>query len=202
MKVDSSQAWSLISGQTFWPSTSAWKRSGYCVAEWLPQITILRTAATGLPILAATCDSARLWSRRIMPVNCRGLRPGALFIAMSAFVLAGLPTTSTRTLRLAAASRARPWTVKICAFASSRSLRSIPFERGRAPTSSATSASRKAIFGSSDVTMPARSGNAQSSSSITTPFSAGSACVISRSCRITGWSLPSMSPAAIRNSRL
>ena len=43
MKVDSSQAWSLISGQTFWPSTSAWKRSGYCVAEWLPQTTILRT---------------------------------------------------------------------------------------------------------------------------------------------------------------
>src|SRR3979490_2939825 len=32
MKVCSSQAWSLIIGQTFLPSASAWKMSGYCVA--------------------------------------------------------------------------------------------------------------------------------------------------------------------------
>ena len=33
MKVFSSQAWSLISGQTGLPSVSARNRSGYCVAE-------------------------------------------------------------------------------------------------------------------------------------------------------------------------
>ena len=33
MKCFSSQAWSLIMGQTFLPLTSAWKMSGYWVAE-------------------------------------------------------------------------------------------------------------------------------------------------------------------------
>jgi hypothetical protein len=41
-------------------------------------------------------------------------------------VLAGLPTTSTLTLRLATLFSALPWAVKILAFSSSRSLRSMP----------------------------------------------------------------------------
>ena len=103
-------------------------------------------------------------------------RSGADFMAMYAFVLAGLPTTSTLTSRLATSLSALPCTVKISALADSRSLRSMPFERGRAPTSNATSASLNATFGSSVTTTPASSGNAQSSSSMTTPLTAPCAC--------------------------
>ena len=204
MKFDSSHCWSLIMGQAALPSTSVRNRSGYWVAEWLPQMVIFFTLLTGRPTFCATWVSARLWSRRIMAVNCVGFRLGALFIAISALVLAGLPTTSTFTSRLANSSSARPWGPKILPLASSRSLRSMPGPRGRAPTSSATSTSRKATFGSSVGNTDCSSGKAQSSSSMITPrrafwaFSSG----ISSSCRITGWSAPSISPLAMRNSRL
>ena len=61
--------------------------------------------------------------------------------------------------------------------------------------------SPKATSASSVWTMPARSGNAQSSSSIATPPRAGRAGVISSIWRITGWSGPSIEPEAIRNRR-
>src|SRR5579862_7619531 len=105
MKVPSIHAWSLMSFAAFWPATSAWKTSGYCVAEWLPQMLIFFTSVTALPVFWATCVIARLWSRRIIAVNCVGLSDGAFFIAMSALVLAGLPTTSTFTSREATASK-------------------------------------------------------------------------------------------------
>src|SRR5436190_7550321 len=93
MKLDSSHCWSLIIGQSFLPSlpttASAWNTSGYWVAEWLPQIVTLRIAETGLPTLAASCEVARLWSSRIIAVNCAGFRLGAFFIAIRQFVLAG-----------------------------------------------------------------------------------------------------------------
>src|ERR1035437_1848308 len=63
MKSASSQAWSLTSCAAFWPLTSVWKMSGYCVAEWFPQIVIRRTSLTLTPVLAASCARARLWSR-------------------------------------------------------------------------------------------------------------------------------------------
>src|SRR6185503_6334474 len=66
MKLVSSQAWSLIMGQTFLPSHSAWKMSGYWVAEWLPQTVTFFTEAVGLLTFCAICEVARLWSRRIM----------------------------------------------------------------------------------------------------------------------------------------
>src|SRR6185437_8853159 len=113
MKLDSSQAWSLIMGQTFLPSHSALKRSGYWVAEWLPQTVTFFTEAFGLPILAAICEVARLWSSRIIAVNCVGLRLGAFFIAMRQLVLAGLPTTSTLTFRSATLSSAWPCGAKL-----------------------------------------------------------------------------------------
>src|SRR3954469_8181807 len=69
MKWLSSHAGSLISGQTLRPSASAWKRSGYWVAEWLPQTVILRIAETGLPIFCATWLVARLWSGPTMRVE-------------------------------------------------------------------------------------------------------------------------------------
>src|SRR5205823_8874059 len=86
MNVFSSHAGSLISGQSFLPSASAWNTSGYCVAEWLPQTVTLRIEETGFCTLCASCETARLWSSRIMPLNCEGLRLGAFFIAMRQFV--------------------------------------------------------------------------------------------------------------------
>src|SRR5678810_912748 len=109
MKSFSSQAWSLIIGQTFLPSASAWKTSGYCVAEWLPHTVTLRIAVTGLEIFWAIWLVARLWSRRIMPVNCVGFRLGAFFMAMRQLVFAGLPTTRTFTFLSATRSSAWPW---------------------------------------------------------------------------------------------
>src|SRR5467141_256322 len=117
MKVCSSQLWSLIIGQTFLPSASAWKMSGYWVAEWFPQTVTFRIALTGFATLCAVCDTALLWSRRIMPANCAGFRPGAFFIAMRQLVFAGLPTTRTFTSRLATLSSARPCGAKILPFA-------------------------------------------------------------------------------------
>src|SRR5690242_6230577 len=91
----SSQLWSLIMGQTFLPAfpsiTSAWKRSGYWVAEWFPQIVIFLTCLTSARTFCAICEVARLWSRRIIAVNCVGLRLGAFFIAIRQLVFAGLP---------------------------------------------------------------------------------------------------------------
>ena len=57
---------------------------------------------------------------------------------------------------------ALPCTEKICAFASSRSLRSMPGPRGRAPTSIATSTSSNASSALSVATTSCSSGNAQS----------------------------------------
>ena len=127
---------------------------------------------------------------------------GALLIAISALVLAGLPVTPMRMSSAATSLSALPWAVKIAPLASSRSPRSMPLVRGRAPTSSARFAPSKTLFASSPISMPARVGNAQSSSSMTTPSSALSAGVISSSRSSTGVSLPSRSPLAMRNSRL
>ena len=62
---------------------------------------------------------------------------GALFIAIRQLVLAGLPTTSTFTSSAASSFSALPCTVKILPFSESSSARSMPFVRGREPTSSA-----------------------------------------------------------------
>ena len=55
MKSFSSQAWSLTASAAFLPLISAWKMSGYCVAEWLPQMVILARSLTVTPALAANC---------------------------------------------------------------------------------------------------------------------------------------------------
>ena len=70
-------------------------------------------------------------------------------IAISALVLAGLPTTSTRTSDAAPAAIASPCGLKMPPLASSRSARSMPFVRGRAPTRSATLQPSKACLASS-----------------------------------------------------
>jgi hypothetical protein len=85
-------------------------------------------------------------------------------------------------------------------FASRRSERSIPFVRGRAPTSSATLTPSNAGFGSSWMSTAASRGKAQSSSSIAVPSAACMAAGISSRFRWTGVSGPNSCPLAIRNS--
>ena len=130
------------------PSTVANVMSGTMAGEWLPQTAMCSIEATGAPVFSASCDMARFWSRRSMAEKHFGSRSGAFFMAIQALVLHGLPTTSTLTLRLAATLRAWPCWRKMAALASSRSARSMPGPRGRAPMRSATSQSRKASTGS------------------------------------------------------
>ena len=52
------------------------------VGEWLPQTVSFSMSPTAMPVLAAICDSARLWSRRSMAVKFSRGRLGALFMAM------------------------------------------------------------------------------------------------------------------------
>ena len=171
------------------------------MAEWLPQIVIRFTSVSGTPSLAASWATARLWSSRVMAVNRSAGTSGAAAWAMSALVLAGLPTTSTRTSSAAPALIARPCGAKMPPLASSRSPRSMPFVRGRAPTSKATFTPSKALVASSVMSTPESSGNAQSCSSSATPSAARTACGISNSRRLTGVSGPRSWPEAIRNSR-
>ena len=72
---------------------------------------------------------------------------GALLLAIRQLVLAGLPTTSTLMSDAALPLSASPWGLKMPPLASSRSLRSMPLLRGRAPTSSATLTPSNACLG-------------------------------------------------------
>ena len=200
MKVSATQASSPMASQAEPPFTVACTTSGYCVAEWLPQMVMFLTSATCTPVFWATCVSARLWSRRIIAVKRSFGTSGAECMAMRALVLAGLPTTSTLTSSAARSLMALPCTVKMAPLASSRSPRSMPLVRGRAPTSMQTFAPSKASLGSSVATQPDSSGKAQSSSSMPTPSRAPRACGISSMRSSTGVSGPSSWPLAIRNS--
>ena len=156
------------------------------MAEWLPQIVSFVISDSGTDSFFDSCASARLWSRRVMAVKRSAGTSGAAAWAISALVLAGLPTTSTFTSRDATASSALPCTVKIWALASSRSLRSMPGPRGRAPTSSATWQSRNATRASSVAVTLLSPRPAQSASHPYNPFGACSAGRTSRTCSITG----------------
>ena len=92
---------------------------------------------TAVPVFSASWATARLWSRRVIAVKRSAGTPSAWRCAISALVLAGLPTTSTLMSSAAPAAIASPCGLKIAPLASSRSARSMPFVRGRAPTSSA-----------------------------------------------------------------
>jgi len=52
------------------------------VGEWLPHTVSFSISLTAVPVLAATCDSARLWSRRSMAVKFFAGSDGADFMAM------------------------------------------------------------------------------------------------------------------------
>ena len=182
------------------PPTTVLYRSGYWVAEWLPQIVMCSMAVTGTDSLAASCDSARLWSSRVIAVNRLAGTSGALRWAISALVLAGLPTTRTLMSLAACSLMALPCGPKIPPLAESRSPRSMPAVRGRAPTSRATLVPSKAVLRSSVMSMPASRGKAPSPSSIAVPSAACSAGVISSSRSRTGTSGPRSCPEAIRNN--
>jgi hypothetical protein len=200
MNSSASHFSSLTTSAAFRPATSAWKMSGYWVAEWLPQMVRRRISLTGVPVFFDSWVSARLWSRRVMAVNRSAGTSGAAAWAISALVLAGLPTTRTRTSSAAWSLMAWPCGLKMPPLAASRSPRSMPLPRGRAPTSSAMLVPSNAVAGSSVMSMPASSGNAQSSSSIAVPSAADSAGVISRRRSLTGTSGPSNCPEAMRKS--
>src|SRR3954451_13179873 len=89
MKVFSTQSWSSTTSAAMRPRTSAWKRSGYWVAEWLPQIVIFLISVTAASVFRASCEIARLWSSRVRAENRSCGMSGALVIAIRALVLAG-----------------------------------------------------------------------------------------------------------------
>src|SRR5690606_24377704 len=126
MKSSASHFSSLTTSAAFLPATVAWKMSGYWVAEWLPQIVSFLISETGTPVFFDSWVSARLWSRRVIAVNRSAGTSGAAAWAMSALVLAGLPTTSTRMSSAAWALMAWPWGLKMPPLASRRSPRSMP----------------------------------------------------------------------------
>ncbi len=74
----------------------AFLASGYCVAEWLPQIVTCWTSDTGALAFPASCALARFWSRRVMAKKRSAGMSGAFRWAMRQLVLQGLPTTTTR----------------------------------------------------------------------------------------------------------
>src|SRR5512134_136022 len=82
MYVPLYQASSFTRALAFWPATVAKRMSGYMVGEWLPHTTIFCTSDTVLPVRAASWDTARLWSRRIMEVKFFFGRSGADFMAI------------------------------------------------------------------------------------------------------------------------
>ena len=150
---------------------------------------------------SASWPTARLWSRRVSAVKRSAGTSGADAAAMSAFVFAGFPTTTTRT------SSAAPR-------ADRRTLRpEDPGVRGqqvgalhagaarpRADQQRDAAAVERDAAGSSVTSTSRSSGNAQSCSSSAAPSAARMPCGISSSRSRTGRSGPSMSPAAMRNS--
>ena len=129
--------------------TLALNRSGYIDGEWLPQIAMLVMSETAAPVFCASWAIARLWSRRVIAVKRSLGTPSALDAAISAFVFAGLPTTRTLMSSAAPAAIASPCGLKMPPLASRRSARSMPFVRGRAPTSSAMFVPANACLASS-----------------------------------------------------
>src|SRR3954451_16430632 len=64
MNVSAIQASSSMAARACLPAIRAWDTSGYCVAEWLPQIATRWISDTGVRVLFASWLMGRLWSRR------------------------------------------------------------------------------------------------------------------------------------------
>src|SRR3954454_963572 len=183
------------------PFTFALNRSGNIVGEWLPHTTRSWMSATLTSSFWASCATARFSSSRVMAVNRSLGMSGALLIAMSAFVFAGLPTTRIFTSSAAWALSASPCGLKIAPLASRRSARSMPFVRGRAPTRRATFTPSNALSRSSVTSTERSSGKAQSKSSSAVPSAAFTASGISSRRRSICSSGPRIWPEAMRKRR-
>src|SRR5258705_944709 len=96
MKSSAIHAWSLTTSAAFLPPTSAWNTSGYWVAEWLPQMVIFLMSVTAAPVFLASCEMARLWSRRGSAENRSFGMSGAVVIPIHALGLGGVPGTPPR----------------------------------------------------------------------------------------------------------
>ena len=158
-------------------------------------------ALTGTPAFFASNEAARFWSRRVIANHLSAGIRGECERAIRQFVLHGLATVSTLTSGPAALLIALPCPEKIGLLARIKSARDCPSFLGKPPTKTTQSAPSKASSGLSVAIALVYSGNAQSSSSIKVPPSAGSAGVISRSCRVTGCWLPNAAPEARRKSK-
>ena len=159
------------------------------------------TSLISLPDLSASCRRARFSSSAVM-ANQRFLGMlGAWLMAIMQLVLHGLPMTRIFARSPACSSMALPCPTKIPPLTRRRSLRSIPAFLGAAPTSRIQSVSLNATPASEVVVIFWRSGKAQSSNSILTPSSAGSAGSNSKSCNSTLVSGPKTDPDAILNKR-
>mmetsp|Transcript_38691 Transcript_38691/g.95229 ORF Transcript_38691/g.95229 Transcript_38691/m.95229 type:complete len:233 (+) Transcript_38691:603-1301(+) len=168
--------------------------SGYWVDEWLPQIVAPVTAEAGTRMRMAICDCALLASSRVSAVKFSAGMLGAHCCATHELVLAGLPTTTTFTFLLATSLRRRPCTLKMLQFFWSRSLRSMPGPRGKAPSMTHTSMPEKAALVSAVTSTSTRRSNPQSCSSILTPSRAGWALSMSSRWRMILWSGPKVRP--------
>ena len=95
---------------------------------------MLLTSPTCTPAFFASCAFARFSSSRVRANHLSVGTPSALFMAIHAFVLHGLPTTRIRTSSSAFFAMLCPCPMNILPFISRRSARSIPFLRGAQPS--------------------------------------------------------------------
>src|SRR5262245_35373756 len=66
MYAPSSHARSVMTLVAGLPLIFAFVKSGYCVSEWLPQMVMHVTASLVTPAFAASAETARLWSSRVI----------------------------------------------------------------------------------------------------------------------------------------
>jgi hypothetical protein len=153
---------------------------------------------TWLPVFCGELRQRAVVVEPVIAVKLAGSMSGAFSRAISALVLAGLPTTSTLTLRLAWSLRALPWPRR-----SSRSRAAGPCapcrDRADARRPAARRRYREGLAGSSVCTTPCSVGKAQSSSSMRRRERVQRRG-ISSSCRITGLVGPSSWPEAMRKA--
>ena len=123
---------------------------------------------------------------------------GACERAMRQLVLHGLATVRMRTLGPAASFRAWPWWHEDLAVGDDQVGAAHALLAGEPADQDDPVGTFEGLRAWSVATTSVSSGNAQSSSSMRMPFSAGSAAVISRSRSSTGWSGPNRPPEAIR----
>ena len=117
MKSFSSQAWSPTSSAALRPPTSAWNRSGYWVAEWLPQIVIFLMSVTAAPVFggelrdrAVVVEAGQRGEPLARDVGGVGHRDEGVGVGR---VAGDADATSSA----ATALRALPWAVKIAPLA-------------------------------------------------------------------------------------